>query len=88
MRFEESPATPEEDSYDYRLEWDDYIRFEDDFRAGTSKAFHCGPGSSKCDCFDHAWDAFKDMEGEFGYKGVRLIRIDKSGNETIYASAH
>lgn len=77
MRFEESPATEEEDSYSYRLEWDDY--------QPSLMSEGQGPGSEMCGGFDNAWDLYKHCSEGIKYIGVRLIRIDADGNETVYA---
>ena len=80
-RFLESSATEEEDSYDYRVEWDDKVG-NYDFQ--TREFEHYGSGSfyfSKD--FDNAWDCFCDIRDNPDYKGVRLIQIDDNGNEWV-----
>ena len=76
MRFEESPATEEEDSYEYRIEWDDH--WTTDFNP-------LGAGSRELAGFDNAWECFLDYKHDGYHRGVRLIQIDKDGNERIYA---
>ncbi|SFP74632.1 hypothetical protein SAMN04487928_10779 [Butyrivibrio proteoclasticus] len=78
MRFEESPATEEEDSYGYRIEWNNYYPKMD----GNG----LGPGSMPGGGFDNAWEQFTKMREGIKYSGVKLIKIDKDGNETVYAS--
>lgn len=85
-RFLESSATTEEDSYEYRVEWDDYITVDYDWNESVMKAEHHGAGSVNVSGFDNAWDVFNDYRDNPNYKGVRLIRIDSSGVESLYAS--
>ncbi len=85
-RFLESSATEEEDSYNYRVEWDDYITVDYDWNESTMKTEQHGPGSRNVSGFDNAWDVFNDYRDDPDYKGVRLIRIDSNGVESIYAS--
>ena len=41
-RYLESPATSEENSYDYRVEWDDKFG---NYNFNTRELIHYGPGS-------------------------------------------
>lgn len=77
MRFMESPATSEEDSYDYRVEWDDHVLY---FKNGE----HLGAGSEYFTGLDNAWDRFCDYKETMSYKGLRLIQIDSNGFERLY----
>ena len=45
-----------------------------------------GSGSRNVSGFDNAWDVFNDYRDNPDYIGVRLIRIDSDGSESIYAS--
>lgn len=85
-RFLESPATEEEDSYKYRIEWDDHITIDYDLNESCMKTKHDGYGSRNVSGFDNAWDVFNDYRDDPDYKGVRLIKIDSNGLESIYAS--
>ena len=85
-RFLESSATEEEDSYKYRVEWDDYITVDFDLNDRTMKSEHHGAGSRNVSGFDNAWDVFNDYRDNPDYIGVRLIRIDSNGVESVYAS--
>ena len=85
-RFLESSATEEEDSYEYRVEWDDHIVVDYDRKEGCMKTTHHGAGTRNVSDFDNAWDVFNDYRDDPDYKSVRLIRIDSSGIESIYAS--
>ena len=86
MRFLESSATPEEDSYGYRVEWDDRVSSVKETFNNGGKIEHYGPGSRDVSGFDNAWDMFNDYRDSPYFIGVRLIRIDLDGNESIYAS--
>lgn len=80
-RYLESSATEEENSYDYRVEWDDKLG---DYNFQTHELERQGAGSryfSKD--FDNAWDCFCDTCNNPNYIGVRLIQIDSNGNEWI-----
>ncbi len=84
-RFLESPATSEEDSYRYRVEWDDVIT--DNGERGTKWAIvHLGPGSREVSGFDNAWDAFNDLRDDPEVVRPRLIKIYDDGTEIVYAS--
>ena len=85
-RFLESSATEQEDSYEYRVEWDDYITVDYDWYEQCMKTEHHGPNSRNVFGFDNAWDVFNDYRDNPDYRGVRLIRIDSEGIESIYAS--
>lgn len=76
MRFRETPATPDEDSYTYRVEWDARIHIV------GGKVKNDGPGSRSFNGFDNAWDVYCDRLDDPDYIRVRLIQIDKDGNET------
>jgi hypothetical protein len=45
-----------------------------------------GSCSRDVSSFDNAWDVFNDYRDNPDFIGVRLIRIDSNGNESIYAS--
>lgn len=81
IRYLESSATPEEDSYDYRVEWDDKLG---DYNFQTRELEHYGAGS-RCFTkdFDNAWDCFCDLCDNPNYRGIRLIKIDSNGNESV-----
>lgn len=85
-RFRETSATEAEDSYSYRVEWDDYITVDYDWNERCMKTDHHGSGSRDVSGFDNAWDVFNDYRDEPDYKGVRFIQIDADGNESVYAS--
>lgn len=84
-RYLESSATEKEDSYRYRVEWDDYITADYDRSEGRIKVEHHGGGSRDVSGFDNAWDVFNDYRDHPDYKGVRLIQIDSDGSESVYA---
>lgn len=80
-RFLESSATAEENSYDYRVEWDDVLG---DYDYETRVLEHKGPGSHDFPHdYDNAWDCFCDLRNNPNYIGVRLIKIDSDGNSWI-----
>ena len=84
MRHCPSPATQEEDSYGYRIEWDD--RTSDILEMmRINRVEHYGPGSREIGGFDNAWDLYEKYRDDADYRNVRLIRIDSDGNEEIYA---
>lgn len=85
-RFLEASATPEEDSYRYRVEWDDQTTSVRDMVRNGVKIEHYGPGARDVSGFDNAWDVFNDYRDSPDFIGVRLIRIDLDGSESIYAS--
>ena len=71
MRFLESDATPEEDSHDYRVEWDDRVYFDDDFNLK-----HDGPGYYDfIQDYDGAWDLYCELDDNHEYKNVRIITL-------------
>lgn len=84
--FLESPATPEEDSFRYRVEWDDQTTSAIDMLRNGEKLEHYGPGARDVSGFDNAWDVFNDCANSPDFIGVRLIRIGLDGSENIYAS--
>lgn len=86
-RFLESSATEEEDSYEYRVEWDDYITVKYDLDEQRVKTKHYGPGSRDISGFDNAWNNFNDCRDDPDYVRVRLIKIDPNGSENVYASS-
>jgi len=47
---------------------------------------HYGLGSRDVSGFDNAWDVFNDYRDNPDLIGVRLIKIDSDGNESVYAS--
>lgn len=85
-RFLESSATEQEDSYEYRVEWDDYITVDYDRSEQCMKTEHHGSDSRYVSGFDNAWDVFNDYRDNPDYIGVRLIQIDSNGIESVYAS--
>ncbi len=79
MRFLESPGTPEDDAYRYRIEWDDRASsIEETMRTGKVKNY--GPGSREVSGFDNAWDVYNDYRKDPILKHVRLVKLDKDGN--------
>jgi len=86
MRFLESAATPEEESYRYRVEWDDQTTSVREMIINEKELEHYGPGSRDVSGYDNAWDVFNDYRDNPDFIGVRLIKIDSSGNESINAS--
>lgn len=86
-RFLESSATEEEDSYEYRVEWDDIITVDYDYAERSVKTEHHGSGSRDVSGFDNAWDVFNDCRDNPDFVGVRLIKIDSNGSESVYASS-
>ena len=81
----ESSATVEENSYNYRVEWDDYITSRYDNEEWCIKCEHHGSGFREVSGFDNAWDMFNDYKEDIDYKGVKLIQIDSDGIEGVYA---
>lgn len=81
----ESSSTEEEDSYSYRVEWDDHVSPIEESVSPSADLEHDGPGSEEITGLDNAWDAFNSYRKNMDYRGVRLIRIDDSGNEEVYA---
>lgn len=53
-RFLESSATLEQDSYDYRVEWDDQTTSVKDMVRNGGSVEHYGPGSRTVSGFDNA----------------------------------
>ena len=85
-RFLESSATPEEDSYGYRVEWDDRTTSIKEMIRNGGEIEHYGSGSLDVSGFDNAWDMFNKFRDNPDLIGVRLIKIDSDGNESVYAS--
>ncbi len=83
MSFLESPATLEEDSYSYRIEWDNLLSSVEELLNNGFKNVNHGPGSRNIGGFDQAWELFNDLRRNPDFIGVRLIQIDKNGNEEI-----
>lgn len=83
MRFLESPATAEEDSYNYRVEWDDRLTSIREMMRNGGNITHYGYGSRDVYGFDNAWDVFNDLRSNPDFIHVRLIQIDQDGNEKI-----
>jgi len=83
--FLESSSTPEEDSYRYRIEWDDRVSSAREMLLNGMKIKHYGPGFKNVSGFDNAWDVYNDYKEHPDYRGVRLIQIDSNDNETQYA---
>ena len=86
MRFLESSSTPQEDSYRYRVEWDDQTTSVKEMIKNGGEIEHYGSGSRDVSGLDNARDVFNDYRDNPDFIGVRLIRIDSNGNESIYAS--
>ena len=86
LRFLESSATTEEDSYGYRVEWDNHIVVDYDRNKQCMITIKHGSGERNVSGFDNAWDVFNDYCDNPDYIGVKLIRIDSDGSESIYAS--
>ena len=82
MRYLESSATPEQDSYGYRVEWDDSTTSVREMVRNGVEIEHYGPGSRDVSGFDNAWDVFNDYRDNPDFRGVRLIKIDSDGNES------
>ena len=85
-RYLESSATPEQDSYGYRVEWDDRTTSVREMIRNGGEIEHYGPGSRDVSGFDNAWDVFNNYRDNPDFRGVRLIEIDSDGNESVYAS--
>lgn len=90
MRDKPSPATDEENSYDYRLEWDDKIVYENLPEPPYIESTHEGPGSRFIGrdyvyAFE-LYEQFRDATDSAMFTSVRLIRIDDEGNETVCQS--
>ena len=82
MRFLESSSTPEEDSYRYRIDWDDRISSNvNEYVRNGNQFTHYGAGSRSVGGFDNAWEAFNDLRNNPNFSGVKLIQIDSDGNE-------
>ena len=80
-RYLESSATEEENSYDYRVEWDDKLG---NYNFQTRELEHSGPGAEWFfKDFDNAWDCFCYKRNNPNYIGLRLIQIDANGNESV-----
>lgn len=84
--FLESSETLDEDSYGYRVEWDDQTTSVKEIFNNGGRVEHYGFGSRDVTGFDNAWDLFNNYRNSPDYIGVRLIRIDSDGNESIYAT--
>ncbi len=81
LGYLESPATEEENSCDYRVEWDDHIEvvYTSMF---DSEIVHHGSGSdSYSKDYDNAWDRYSDLIDDPTYRNVRIIRIYPDGSE-------
>lgn len=85
-RYLESSATEEEDSYGYRVEWDDCIVTDFDRVERKFRTIHKGSGKREVSGFDNAWDVFNDYSDSLDYIGVRLIQVFHDGSERVYAS--
>ncbi len=81
-----SCSSPKEDSYGYRVEWDDQTTSVREMIRNGMKIEHYGSGSRDVSGFNNAWDMFNDYRDNPDFIGVRLIKIDSNGNENIYAS--
>lgn len=86
-RYLESPATEEEDSYNYRVEWDKHETSDYDFSERKLNVTDFGSGSEDISGFDNAWDMFNDLRDSPDYHGIRLIRISSDGTEVEYSRA-
>lgn len=84
MRFKETAATKEENSYDYRVEWEDRMSSAKEMILSGKGVEHYGPGSRFFANYDDAWECFCNLRDDVDYRGVKMIRIDKLGNEEIY----
>ncbi len=82
-RFLESSSTPEQDSYDYRVEWDDQTTSAREMVRNGGTIEHYGPGSRNASDYDNAWDIYNNYRDNPDFIGVRLIRIDSDGNEKV-----
>ena len=76
----ESPATPEEDSYNYRVEWEDRTCMREWFSKG-GPIEHFGPGSEEFSSYDNAWDRYCDLKESVDYKGVNIVRLGRNDSE-------
>ena len=81
----ESSAAEKENSYNDRVEWDDYITVDYNKNEKHMKTEHYGSGSRNVTDFDNAWEVFNDYCSDPDYKRVRLIQIDSNGVESVYA---
>lgn len=76
----ESPATTEENNYDYRVEWNDHLFYN--YKTETLE--HNGSGARYYyNDFDGAWDCFCDLRRNPDYIGLRLIQIRSDGSEFV-----
>lgn len=77
-RFMESPATPEEDEYNYRVTWEDRTNHDEWLRnGGRGPIEHLGPGYEDFSSYDNAWDRYCDLkEKSYCYYGVEIYRIE------------
>ena len=76
MRFRESSATPEQDSYEYRVEWDDRTTSVKEMFRNGGEIEHYGPGFREVSGYDNAWDMYNDLRDNPDFRGIRLIKID------------
>lgn len=85
MRFEESPATEEEDSRRYVVTWDDFrkeimLREPPYYRSESQ-----GPGEREYDYdYDGAWDCYTDLRDDSRYINVHMYIVNDSGERVLY----
>jgi hypothetical protein len=73
-----------EDSINYRIEWDDRLSSTREIFDKGGKIVHYGSGSIEVSSYDNAKDIFYDCRDDMDFIGVRLIKINHDGNESIY----
>lgn len=82
LSFLESPATEEEDSYDYRVEWDDHFEVIHNTPFDSELVKYGSGSNSYSKNYDAAWDRYSDLINDPTYKNVRLIKIYPDGSES------
>ena len=77
--FMESPATEEENTYSYRVEWDKKLNYNTLSYDGPDSIFYYHD-------YDGAWDCFCNYRHSPEFVGLRLIQIDDNGSECCIGS--
>jgi len=86
IRYLESPATDEENSYNYRVEWEDHYEMIYDSSNPAGSVVHNGPGSYMYyNDYDNAWDKYCELSDNPHFRRVHLIRISPDGSEKEWA---
>jgi hypothetical protein len=80
----ESQSAMDEEASDYRVEWDDRLSSTREIFKKGGKIIHYGSGSMEVSGYDNARDIFCDYRDDMDFIGVRLIKINNDGNESIY----